>query len=68
MEQPLEEKKEVGQVGDAKNLQSEDSAVKHTSAFKNLGILDRFLTVWILLATVVGILLEKYVPETGPAL
>lgn len=45
----------------------EDGPVK-VSAFKSLGILDRFLAVWILLAMVVGILLSNFVDETGPAL
>jgi ACR3 family arsenite transporter len=38
------------------------------SAFKKLGLLDRYLVVWILLAMVVGIILGNFVPNTGPAL
>ncbi len=68
MDQPPEGKKEVSQKGDAENLPQEASALEHTSAFKNLGILDRFLVVWILLAIIIGILLGNFVPETGPAL
>lgn len=39
-----------------------------SSIFKNLGWLDRFLAVWILLAMIIGVLLGNFVPNTGPAL
>lgn len=45
-----------------------DSDTTKTSAFKSLGILDRFLAVWIFLAMLVGILLGNFVPGTGDAL
>jgi arsenite transporter len=63
-----EEKQETPQTGDAENPHQQAATVEHTSAFKNLGILDRFLAVWILLAMIMGILLGNFEPETGRAL
>jgi hypothetical protein len=47
---------------------SPDPQAAKTSAFKGLGLLDRFLAVWILLAMAIGIILGNFVPNTGPAL
>ncbi|CRG89581.1 Arsenite resistance protein ArsB [Talaromyces islandicus] len=50
------------------NVIPRDEVQSKQSAFKNLGLLDRFLAVWIFLAMVVGVLLGNFVPTTGPAL
>ncbi|KAE8156874.1 sodium bile acid symporter family-domain-containing protein [Aspergillus tamarii] len=45
-----------------------DSPQQKQSAFKNLGLLDRFLAVRIFLAMAIGIILGNFAPRTGPAL
>ncbi|PYH40450.1 arsenic resistance protein [Aspergillus saccharolyticus JOP 1030-1] len=51
-----------------KQARPSDSPQRKDSAFKNLGLLDRFLAVWIFLAMAIGIILGNFVPSTGPAL
>lgn len=54
---------------DAEKQQAEEAIVPDkVSAFKGLGLLDRFLVIWILLAMIIGILLGNFVSNTGPAL
>jgi len=45
-----------------------DPRTAKVSAFKSLGLLDRFLALWIFLSMIIGILLGNFVPNTGPAL
>ncbi|KAF9876512.1 arsenical-resistance protein [Colletotrichum karsti] len=47
---------------------SETDSTGEPSMFKSLGLLDRFLAVWIFLAMLIGILLGNFVPNAGPAL
>lgn len=49
-------------VPDDRKTSSSDTIIK------GLGILDRYLAVWIFLAMAIGIILGNFVPNTGPAL
>jgi arsenite transporter len=51
-----------------KQVSVDDEPRGKASAFASLGLLDRFLAVWIILAMAIGIILGNFVPETGPAL
>ena len=53
---------------DPENGINSDVPVRPQSMFKSLGILDRFLAVWIFLAMAVGIILGALVDSVGPAL
>ncbi|KAJ4138003.1 arsenicals resistance [Fusarium falciforme] len=52
----------------AGNTSPDEQPRQQLSAFKGLGLLDRFLALWIFLAMAIGIILGNFVPETGPAL
>ncbi|KAI6758343.1 hypothetical protein HG530_010583 [Fusarium avenaceum] len=52
----------------AANMDHDDQPKQQLSAFKGLGLLDRYLALWIFLAMAIGIVLGNFVPGTGPTL
>ncbi|KAK6349120.1 hypothetical protein TWF730_009877 [Orbilia blumenaviensis] len=59
---------DLAEGGDLEDQNAREKPDRKLSAFKSLGLLDRYLAVWILLAMVIGVLLGNFVEETGPAL
>lgn len=53
-----------------KESSNDDSPDSHqpSSAFKQLGLLDKFLALWIFLAMAIGIILGNFVPDTRKTL
>lgn len=49
-------------------VDGQSNETEPTSAFKQLGILDQFLALWIFIAMAVGIILGNFVPNTSKAL
>ncbi|KIL93945.1 arsenical-resistance protein [Fusarium avenaceum] len=54
--------------GTAANMDHDDQPKQQLSAFKGLGLLDRYLALWMFLAMAIGIVLGNFVPGMGPAL
>ena len=59
---------DVGDIEQQRASSPDAIPATKTSAFKNLGWLDRLLALWILLAMIIGVLLGNFVDSVGPAL
>ncbi|KAI3332436.1 sodium bile acid symporter family-domain-containing protein [Xylariaceae sp. AK1471] len=69
----VDDEKEIPQNTANLDLETQDASgtlplAKKQSAFKSLGLLDRFLAVWILLAIILGILIGNFAPHAAAAL
>lgn len=60
-----------GQIKDIEKLPQDSPSAEReepTSIFRNLGILDRYLALWIFLAMAIGIILGNFVDNIGRSL
>lgn len=64
----LSDKEDTSIASHDKDVDADHDHSTKESAFKSLGLLDRFLALWIFLAMTIGIILGNFVPNTGPAL
>ena len=55
-------------IQDVGSSETDQYSSKKLSSFRSLGLLDRLLAVWIILAMAIGIILGNFVPNTGTAL